>query len=124
MKSPAVQFTVDETLYKGARCLVWRSASLEHPGTIDGDQTGASTTGPSRENPNPGFSGQGSLLNQMVETAGIEPASAAAQKVASTSVAGSLVSPSTRQAGGVVGGQLRRMSPVGLERASPGEPAC
>jgi hypothetical protein len=55
-----------------------------------------------------------------VETAGIEPASAAAQKVASTSVAGALISPSTRLAGGVVGGQLRKMSPAGLERASPG----
>ena len=43
-----------------------------------------------------------------VETAGIEPASAVAQKVASTSVAGTLISPSTRLAGGVVGGQLRR----------------
>src|ERR1700746_3520059 len=43
-----------------------------------------------------------------VETAGIEPASAVAQKVASTSVAVTLVSPSTRLAGGVVGGQLRR----------------
>src|SRR6516164_4774644 len=42
-----------------------------------------------------------------VETAGIEPASAAAQKMASTSVAGTLFSPSTRLAGGVVGGQLR-----------------
>jgi hypothetical protein len=45
---------------------------------------------------------------QEVETAGIEPASAVAQKVASTSVAGALISPSTRHAGGVVGGQLRR----------------
>ncbi len=43
-----------------------------------------------------------------VETAGIEPASAIAQKVASTSVAGTLISPSTRHAGGVVGGQLRK----------------
>ena len=43
-----------------------------------------------------------------VETAGIEPASAIARKVASTSVAGTLISPSTRHAGGVVGGQLRR----------------
>jgi hypothetical protein len=43
-----------------------------------------------------------------VETAGIEPASAAARKMASTSVAGTLFSPSTRHAGRVVGSQLRR----------------
>jgi len=51
-----------------------------------------------------------------VETAGIEPASAVARKVASTSVAGSLISPSTRLAGGVVGGQLRRCPPRGWSR--------
>jgi hypothetical protein len=43
-----------------------------------------------------------------VETAGIEPASAIARKAASTSVAGTLISPSTRHAGGVVEGQLRK----------------
>jgi hypothetical protein len=43
---------------------------------------------------------------QLVETAGIEPASAIAQKVASTSVAGALISLSTRHAGGVVESQL------------------
>ena len=41
-----------------------------------------------------------------VETAGIEPASAIAQKVASTSVAGALISLPTRHAGGVVESQL------------------
>ena len=43
---------------------------------------------------------------QLVETAGIEPASAIAQKVASTSVAGALISLPTRHAGGVVESQL------------------
>ena len=75
------------------------------------------------EEPPPGWCGGRFEFFVKVETAGIEPASAAAQKVASTSVAGTLVSPSTRHAGGVVEGQLRRMSPAGLERASPGEPA-
>lgn len=40
-------------------------------------------------------------LSQKVETAGIEPASAIAPKVASTSVAGALVSSRDRLAGGV-----------------------
>ena len=43
-----------------------------------------------------------------VETAGIEPASAVAYEVASTSVSGALISPSTRLAGGVEEGQLRK----------------
>ena len=58
-----------------------------------------------------------------METAGIEPASAVARKVASTSVAGALILSSTRLAGGVVEDQLQKMSPDWLERTSPGEPA-
>ena len=57
-----------------------------------------------------------------VETAGIEPASAVACKVASTSVAGALISPPTSLAGGVVEGQLQTKSSVWLERASPSKP--
>jgi len=45
-------------------------------------------------------------LRLKVETVGIEPTSAIACEVASTSVAGALISPSTRLAGGVVEGQL------------------
>ena len=60
---------------------------------------------------------------RLVETAGIEPASAIAQKVASTSVAGALISPSTHRAGGVVEGQLRKLSSDRPERTSPSEPA-
>ena len=60
------------------------------------------------EEPPPGWCGGRFEFFAKVETAGIEPASAVAQKVASTSVAGTLISPSTRLAGGVVGGQLRR----------------
>ena len=48
-----------------------------------------------------------------METAGIEPASAVAQKVASTSVAGTLISLSTRLAGRVVEGQLRKCPRLG-----------
>ena len=59
-------------------------------------------------------------LEPEVETAGIEPASAIAQKVASTSVAGALISLPTRHAGGVVGSQLHKKSPDRLERTSPG----
>src|SRR5262249_45321460 len=57
-----------------------------------------------------------------VETAGIEPASAVARKGASTSVAGTLISASTRLAGGVVGGQLQscpRRGWSGPHRVSP-----
>jgi hypothetical protein len=42
-----------------------------------------------------------------VEAAGIEPASAIACKVTSTSVAGALISLSTRHAGGVIENQLQ-----------------
>ena len=58
-----------------------------------------------------------------METAGIEPASAIAQKVASTSVSGALISLPTRHAGGVVGSQLREVSSDRPERSSPSEPA-
>jgi site-specific DNA recombinase len=53
----------------------------------------------------------GSNVDQIVETAGIEPASAVAQRVASTSVSGALISSPTRHAGGVVGDQLRKDVP-------------
>ncbi|HWF52245.1 MAG TPA: recombinase family protein [Solirubrobacteraceae bacterium] len=54
--------------------------TLGHPGTTTpgGGSTRVPTSGTSRENPDPDDSGQGSLLNSMVETAGIEPASAVA----------------------------------------------
>ncbi len=58
-----------------------------------------------------------------METAGIEPASAIAQKVASTSVSGALISSPTRHAGGVVGDQLQRGVP-GLAGASRPGRAC
>ena len=58
-----------------------------------------------------------------VETAGIEPASAVACEVASTSVAGALISPSTRLAGGVAESQLRKLSSDRPERTSPSKPA-
>ncbi len=44
-------------------------------------------------------------------------------EMASTSVAGALVSPPTRLAGGVAGDQLPEMSPARRERTLPGEPA-
>ena len=58
-----------------------------------------------------------------VETAGIEPASAVAQKVASTSVSGALISSPARLAGRVAGDQPPELSPAQRRRASPGEPA-
>jgi len=77
---------------------------------------------PSQKN-RPRWCGGRFELSATMETAGIEPASAVARKVASTSVAGALVSPSTRLAGGVVESQLRKMSSIRLERTSPSEPA-
>jgi hypothetical protein len=53
-----------------------------------------------------------------VETAGIEPASAVAQKVASTSVSGALFSSPARHAGGVAGDQLRKVV-LGVGRSGP-----
>src|SRR6185312_17562081 len=44
-------------------------------------------------------------------------------RMASTSVAGALVSPLARLAGGVVRGQPHEMFPDRLRRTSPGEPA-
>ena len=58
-----------------------------------------------------------------VETAGIEPASAAACEVASTSVAGALISPSTRLAGRVIEGQLLKVSSDQPERSDLSKPA-
>jgi hypothetical protein len=53
-----------------------------------------------------------------VETAGIEPASAVAQKVVSTSVSGALISSSARHAGGVAEDQLRKVV-LGVGRSGP-----
>ena len=53
-----------------------------------------------------------------VETAGIEPASAVAQEVASTSVSGALISSPARLAGGVAGNQLRKVV-LGVGRSGP-----
>ena len=61
--------------------------------------------------------GGSNSLNK-VETAGIEPASAVAQEVASTSVAGALISSPTRHAGGVMGDQLRKVV-LGVGRSGP-----
>ena len=58
-----------------------------------------------------------------VETAGIEPASAVAQKVASTSVAGALISLPARLAGGVVEGQLPGGPQIGGSKSSLSKPA-
>ena len=55
-----------------------------------------------------------------VETAGIEPASAVAQGVASTSVSGALISPSARHAGGVAEGQPPEGVPGSAEAGLPG----
>jgi hypothetical protein len=55
-----------------------------------------------------------------VETAGIEPASAVAQEVASTSVSGALISSPTRHAGGVMGDQLRKVV-LGVGRSGPSQ---
>jgi hypothetical protein len=55
-----------------------------------------------------------------VETAGIEPASAIAQKVASTSVAGALVSSRGRLAGGVPRDQPPEDFPGLAEAGRPG----
>ena len=57
-----------------------------------------------------------------METVGIEPTSAVAPDVTSTSVSGALISPPGRLAGGVPEGQLPEMSPVRRERTSPDEP--
>jgi len=73
--------------------------------------------------PPPAGAEGGSNSLEEVETAGIEPASAAACEVASTSVAGALLSPSTRLAGRVVEGQLLEVSPDRPEPSDPGEPA-
>ena len=54
----------------------------------------------------------------LVETAGIEPASAVAQKVVSTSVSGALISSPVRHAGGVAGDQLRKVV-LGVGRSGP-----
>jgi hypothetical protein len=56
----------------------------------------------------PGGPSKSPANEQFMETAGIEPASAVAQKVVSTSVSGALISSSTRHAGGVVKDQLRK----------------
>jgi hypothetical protein len=66
----------------------------------------------------PGFA-----AGPLVETAGIEPASAIAQKVASTSVAGALISLSDRLAGGVSEGQLPGGPRIGGSKSSPSKPA-
>ena len=58
-----------------------------------------------------------------VETAGIEPASAVAQEMASTSVAGVLISLSTSHAGRVVESQLQNISSRRLERTDSSKPA-
>ena len=54
-----------------------------------------------------------------METAGIEPASAVAQEMASTSVAGALISLSTRLAGGVVGASSLGGPRIGGSKSSP-----
>jgi hypothetical protein len=55
-----------------------------------------------------------------METAGIEPASAIAQKVASTSVAGALISSRSRLAGGVLRDQPPEDVPGLAEADRPG----
>jgi len=70
----------------------------------------------------PGAEG-GSNFFAKVETPGLEPGSAAAQKVASTSVAGALISPSTSHAGRVVEGQLPGGPRIGGSKSSPSKPA-
>ncbi len=59
-----------------------------------------------------------------METAGVEPASAVAQRMASTSVAGALVSPSARLAGGVAEGQLPKSFPGSAEADFAGLACC
>jgi len=65
--------------------------------------------------------GRGSLVPLLeVETAGIEPASAVAPEVTSTSVSGALVSPPARLAGGVAGGQPPEDVPGSARADLPG----
>ena len=57
-----------------------------------------------------------------METAGSEPASAVAYRAVSTSVAGALISSSTRHAGGVAENQLLRRPRIGW--SGPHRLAC